>query len=285
MVDNTRTSQEGAVLVISLLMLAMISSIAFTVSSIVYRNVTVERAYDDAVTSYYAAETGVERALDIATKKRNASQTIASTESVIESFATSGSPASLGNSKTTYYVDSTTSGRGVSSLRQLVNQRAQVELYNPDSPFTYLSVESMRWLWNMPSTCPGTSRLEVSFYDFNSTSIGLSDDSVYKQVFSCGAETPSGGFDCQATSNYPSINTNYIVSVWSMDCSLIDLTTTAYSADNAASSIVSIPSIVQWSAVGIGATSQRQMTATTKWLPSASGLAQFVLFSVDAVAK
>lgn len=279
------SARRGAILVISLLMLAMISSIAFVVSSLVYRNVTVERAYDDALGSYYAAESGVERALDIATRHRVVGGTISATETVVETYATSGAPHTFATSETAYWIDATVTGRGVSSYRLPVESRTQIELYNPDSSFSYLNVESLRWLWNMPSTCPATSRIEASFFKYNSTSIGRADDLVYKQVFTCGAEAAPAGYQCQATSNYPTINTNYIVSIWNMDCDLIDLTTTAYAADNAAGAVVTLPAIVQWSAIGKGQQSQRQMTATTKWVPTASGLAEFVLFGESPITK
>lgn len=270
---------------ISLLMLAMISSIGFVVSSLVYRNVTVERSYNDAITAFYAAESGVERALDVANVHRKAAQTIASSESSIESFATSSSTKSLTNSDSQYWIDATVTGVGVTAYRAPANPFYQVELYNPDSTFSYLGVESLRFNWNRPSTCSATNRIEVSFFKFNSTSIGRADNLVYKQVFTCGSEAAGLGYDCQATSNYPTINTNYIVSVWSMDCSLLDINTVAYAGDNASSSVVTIPSIVQWSAVGTGDQTRRQITATTKWVPSASGLAEFVLFGETAITK
>lgn len=266
-------------------MLAMISSIAFVVSSLVYRNVTVERSYNDAITSFYAAESGVERGLDIAGIHRKAGQTMASVETSLESFATSGSPKSLTNSKSQYWIDTALTGAGVSAYRAPATPFYQVELYNPDSTFSYLGVESLRFNWNRQSTCSATGRIEVSFFKFNSTSIGRADDLVYKQVFTCGSEASGPGYDCQATSNYPTINTNYVVSVWSMDCSLIDLNTVAYSSDNASGSVVSIPSIFQISAIGTGDQTRREITATIKWVANASGLGQFVLFGETAITK
>jgi hypothetical protein len=58
-----------------------------------------------------------------------------------------------------------------------------------------------------------------------------------------------------------------------------------YDADNAAGTQQEIPSVINITSVGSGNISQRVLTAHTKWVPAASGLSSFVLFSIDEIVK
>lgn len=280
--------QEGSVLVYSLLVLVVMSGVAFVVSSLVSREVQLSRTFDDTLGAFYAAESGVERSLDVLGEHREASALLSSTITDIENFAPAATPVLLTGSESTYVVDAaeTTASPvelNIPLLRS--NGGAQIELYDPDNPVSsFLSVESMQLQWNEEAACTN-ARQEITFYEFDSNLFTLSDDAVFKQVYAC---SPSAEYDCRAVTNYPAPNKNYIVRITPIDCDSIDANVTFYNLDNGEAgggSLVPIPSRPEIAVVGSGLFSQRVMIARSKWVPSASGLVDFVLFAINPVVK
>jgi hypothetical protein len=277
-------NQRGAVMLFALMILAVMAAVGFVISSLVYREVNVSRSFDDSLQSYYAAETGIERALDIVTAHRVAHESLASTLTAIEAYPPSIPPFALSGSDASYAIDATQTASTITSLHIPLVDLYQIDLYDPDNSVTALSdAESVRLLWSVPSDCAGSSRMELTFQQFSSGAFGLADESVYKQVYTYGVETPSAGYDCQATSNWPAVNTNYVVQIRSLDCENADAQVTFYTLDDALGVEFPIPSYITIASVGTGDLSQREIIARTKWIPSASGLSSFVLFSQDGV--
>ena len=275
--------KQGAVMLFALLILTVMAAIGFVVSSLVYREVNVSRSFDDSLRSYYAAETGIEHGLDIVALYRQNHETLASTLLAIESYPLS--TFVLDGSDATYSMDSTQTSNTTEELTTPIRDFYQIDLYDPDNSIsTLMTAESMRIEWDIPASCSSGSRMELTFDEYSSGSFGLDDDSVYKQVYTCGVETSTGGYDCQATTNWPSTNTNYIVQVRSLDCSTVDAHIQFFDADNASGSAVSIPSVVNIASIGTGDLSQREIVAHTKWVPNASGLGSFVLFSLESIS-
>lgn len=269
----------------ALLILAVMAAIGFVISSLVYREVSVSRVFDDSLHSYYAAETGVERGLDIVALHRTNNETLAGTLTAIENYATSASPLSLAAGNGSYAIDTTLTSSTDTTLEVPIVDLYQIDLYDPDNSISSLmNAESLRMYWNLPASCSSSSRVELTYREFSSGAFGLDDDAVYKQVYTCGVETPPTGYDCQATSNWPAANTNYTIQIRSFDCGYIDATIGFYESDNASGAPVEIPSLVNIAAVGSGNLSQREIVARTKWVPSSSGLSAFVLFSLEAIA-
>jgi len=288
MFDNTHHNQEGSVLLYSLLLLVVMSGIAFVISSLVVRETQLARTFDDSLTSFYAAESGVERGLDIFGEHRDASGELDSTIAVIEAFAPPTTPIPLAANDAQYEIDPIeTTNQALELNIPLLDSDggAQIEMYDPDNPLTtFLNIESVQIAWDEPPSCTST-RQELTFYKFDSNQFTLTDDAVYKQVYTC---SPSTGYDCQIVSNYPSPNTNYVLRIKPLDCVSLNANITFYNFDNGApggGSLVPVPSRAAISAIGTGNQSQRRMTARTKWVPNASGLVDFVLFSVEAVTK
>jgi hypothetical protein len=270
----------------ALLIMTVMAAIGFVISSLVFREVTVARVFDDSLQAYYGAESGIERALDIVTEHRQEREGLTSTITAIEDYATSAAPVSLEEAGATYVIDETATNSTTTGLSVPIFDFYQIDLYNPDDPInTVMTAESLRLQWNMPSSCSAASRVELTYQQYNSASFGLEEDSVHKQVYTCGVETAVDGYDCQATSNWLAANTNYTIQIRSIDCDYLDAAIHVYDADDAAGAFVSIPSTVNIVSVGSGDISQREMTARTKWVPSASGLSEFVLFSVEEIVK
>jgi len=283
---NHQNNQQGVVLLFSLIILGVMSAIAFGISSLVYREVNVARSFDDSLQSYYAAESGIERALDIVAEHRKQHDTLANTLAAVVDYAPKASPVTLPESDSTYTIDSTKTTSTTTQLHIPLRDFFQVDLYNPDASVTsFMNAESARLLWNVADSCTAGSRMEMTFQEFTSSSFGLTDDSVYKQVYTCGIETAPVGTDCQATSNWPAKNTNYVIQIHSLDCPSVDATLSFYDADDAGGTVVEIPSVITIASIGSGNLSQREIIARTKWIPGASGLSAYVLFSLESVVK
>ncbi len=273
-------------MLLALLILAVMTALAFVFSSIVYRELSISRAYDDSLQSYYAAESGIERSLDIVTEHRQNRELLGTTLTAVENYATDAAPVTLSAADASYVIDSSATTNTTTALEVLIESLYQIDLYDPDDPInTLMSAESMRVLWNVPASCSSTTQLEFTFQEYNSSSFGLENDSVYKQLYTCGVESPPSGYDCQATSNWPAANTNYTIQIRASNCEYSDATISLYTNDDALGAEVNIPSVVNIAAVGSGNSSQRAMRAHTKWVPSASGLSEFVLFSTAQIVK
>ncbi|MFH1426227.1 MAG: hypothetical protein ABIG66_02225 [Candidatus Kerfeldbacteria bacterium] len=282
-------NREGSLLLFSVIMLGVMFMIGFVIAALVYREINLARIFDDSLVSFYAGESGWERSMDILGERRKDDDQLANALAAIEAFAPPASPKVLANSGGTYYIDPAGTTSVTSKINLVVFNKygTQVELFNPDNPFSFLQAESVQFRWLHP-LCGGSSRMEVTFYEFDSATFGIEDDSVYKQVFTCGVEAAPAGYDCQATSNWPAANTNYIMRVKALDCTLLGVNTVFYNADDGqggGGTIVDVPSRVAIVSVGEGNFSQRSISAKTKWIPSASGLVDYVLFSVEQVNK
>lgn len=288
-IGNASTQQQGSVMLLTIMLLSFFSLLGFTVAALSYKSIKTARTFDDSIQSFYAAESGLERALDIAQVNRQAEELLDDTISEIEAFAPDSSPLELSSGVGEYYIDSSDTMDTLDSVTVMapVHAAVQFDMYDPDDPLgvgALMRIESAQFLWNEP-TCSATTRIEVSWYEFNDVLFNYEDDAVFKQVYTCGVESAPSGWDCVATSNHPADHTNYIVRVKSLDCSLMGMQATFYSADNAGGSKVGIPSMVKVVSVGESAESQRRMSATSKWVPSVTGLVDFVLFSVDEIIK
>ncbi len=286
---SDKSSQRGSILVMAIVALAVMSTVAFVIASLLFRETKLARTVDDSLQTWYGAESGVERSLDLLGEGRKENASLSSTVAGIAATATSASPFVLTESGAEYYYDSSATTTSVDTLDTIILTfpATQIELYDPDSTFTLMSAESMQVLWNDPA-CGASSRIEVTYNEFIGTSFGLADDSVIKDVYTCGVETPVSGWDCQATSNTPAPNTNYVVRVRALDCSILGANITFYDADNGVGgggNPIAIPSIAAITTVGSGSQTQRSFSYLSKWLPSASSLGDFGLFSATQIVK
>ncbi|PIW36454.1 MAG: hypothetical protein COW24_05365 [Candidatus Kerfeldbacteria bacterium CG15_BIG_FIL_POST_REV_8_21_14_020_45_12] len=288
MFDNNR-EQRGSILLFSLVTLTILSTAAFVMASLILRETKLARTVDNALQTWYGAETGVERSLDVITEGRKTAATFSGTVTEVENMATSSAPYVMPNSGAEYYIDASKTTSTLNALTVALSEfpGVQIELYNPDSTFALMSAESMQVLWNDPQ-CGGSSRIEVTYQEFIGTSFGLADDTVRKDIYTCGVESPPVGWDCQATSNTPAPNTNYVVRVRGLDCTILGANIMFYDADNGAAgggAEVGIPSQAFVTVVGSGLQTERSFSYRSKWLPSASGLGDFALFSASQIVK
>ncbi len=278
-------SQDGAAMLVVLLLLAAFVLIGFTLASLTYRGLKIARMYEDSLQSFYASETGIERALDITQLGRVEGETLDDTIMEIENYAAPAGPVSLSSGVAEYYIDDVATSDTIDSLTVPVPtfRNTQIDLYDPDAPFTtYMNIESAQFYWNEPD-CPVDSNFEVSWYEFDDEYFDMMEDAVSKQVFTC--VSGAGDWDCEAISNVPVPNTNYIARLKALECAILGMNITFYDAADAGGSVEEIPSGVKVVSIGEAQQSQRRMISLSQWKPSASGLVDFVLFSIEDIVK
>lgn len=277
-------NQRGSSLLFAMLIMTVMIALGFALAALLLREIDVARSFDTGLQAYYAAESGMERSLDILQDGRINQDTLAVTVSNIEAYATSSSPFSLSSSNANYYIDASKTTVGVNDYETFIPLYfgSQVEMYNPDLPVTSTqTVESVEIQWNEGSCTNG--RVEMSFSEYSGTTF---DETVFKVVGDCS--TAGSGYDCMLRSDYPSSGKNYVLRLRTLDCTVAGVTVDFYDADGGsggAGALQTIPSIAQMSIVGERAQTQRVMTAQSKWIPSASGLTDFVFFSEGAFSK
>lgn len=287
---------------LSIVLLGAMALIGFVLSSISLREVKITRTFDDSLRSYYAAESGIEQSLDLLSEYRNSIDdltcptgggviTLSCVEGEIEALGNSSSPATLNITEVEYYFDpsATTTSSDELILPAPVYSGFQIEMFDPDDPLSLMNIESVLLQWDTPG-CAEYYGIEMTFDEFDSATTFFPssdvDEVITKEVWTClDASSIGDGYDCYAISNVPSQNHNYILRTRPLDCSIPAMNVKFWTGDSATGSQVSVPSRVEVVSIGDGDESQRRISAKTKWSPSASGLVDFVVFSVDQIVK
>lgn len=286
-------NQEGSSLLMSMLLMLLIAGLGFVLAAIMLREVSFSRTFDNALMSYYAAESGVERALDIVGESRD-SATVGSTLSSIENY-TSSAAVELSNGAE-YTVDTTltVSERDSVVSRVPVVNGSQINFYDPDNSVSAtMNAESVYFQWNQADTATCTHpdpRLKVNFIEYDATTAFGQDTVVDSYVYTCSGSTAD--YECSAVSNVPSAGSNYIVRLQALDCTIPLVETTFYELPDAlgytgvgTQAIIPIPSVVTLGVQGDGGATRRIITAQTKWNPGATGFVDFVLFSLQEITR
>lgn len=297
MFDKLKTlqsDQRGSSLLMSMLLMLVIAGLGFILASIMIREINLSRTFDNSLASYYAAESGIERSLDIVGENRINSETLSDTMTGIENY-TSSSAIELSNGAE-YEIETTLTTSTVESVVSSVPiaNGTQIDFYDPDNSISStMNAESVEFEWNEPdsATCSHPSpRLEVTFIEYDSTTAFGTDDVVDKYIYTCTGT--SAEYDCLVTSNVPSSGANYIVRLKALDCAIPLLETIFYQRPNGSSwsgpgnqSEVEVPSVITLAAQGDGGATKRIITAQTKWNPGGTGFIDFVLFSLEEISR
>lgn len=294
MFAKLRHNQEGSSLLLAMLLMIVIAGLGFVLAAIMLREISLSRTFDSSLESYYAAESGIERSLDIVGQNRNNEMQADTVTEIIDYTASSAYTLSTGS---TYEIDNTLTRATVDSVvsRLPVADGVQIEFYDPDDSIaTTMSAESVEFGWNSPdtTTCTHPSpRLEVTFIEYDSTTAFGTDDVVDKYVYTCTSGA-SIGYDCRSVSNVPTPGQNYIVRLKALDCAIPVIETTFYTlADGSGYSgvgtqtSIEVPSVITIASRGDASATERLITAQTKWTPSGTGFVDFVLFSLEAITR
>lgn len=260
MPDNRpqRTSQEGSLLLMSILILSGMITAASSFGVISLSNLRQSILVDNGIRAYYAAESGVEDGLY--ELRRN--------ETAVASLGSSGS---LSNGSTW----TRTTAATIQSLARGINENDtwEINLYDPDASLAPLAatVKSLRLGW----TGSGSEWIEVQITPWT-TSGTLGTPTT--QAFSA-ASNP-------ATVNLQDATTAlYRVRIKALYAGVTSMTATAYSGLNLGGSQVNIPGYITMYSTGAYSRANQVVRAQMPHRPPMSGQFGYVLFSEEDLIK
>lgn len=257
-IKQIKLSEQGSLLLMSMLILSGIVTAAGTVGILTLQNLRQAVNVDQAGIAYYAAESGVEDGLYELRKK----------ETAVASLSASGA---LSNSATWARSVINTSPTLTKTVAQ--NDFWEVNLYDPDASLSPLSapIKSVRLAW----TGAGPEWLEAGVTAWNTSGDILPPET---QLFS-------------SASNPALINLQDLTSVLyrlrlkALYGDLTDLTITAFAALNGAGGGVNIPAQLEVTATGSFNDVKQALRATMPHRAPLSGVFEYVIFTEDSLIK
>lgn len=284
---RNKFNQQGSTLLFALLLLFAMTAIAFAIAAISWREINLARHIDDATQAFYAAESGLERGLDVIRAERRTGTLFETAVDKVRNI----NNISLSTLPQTKYslVDSKI---GITeTIFPYMNigdnyAGAQIEMYNPDDPFaaagTVAKSVTIFWSENGGNDCAKDgSQIELSYFGI---AAAANDREIDKTLLNCSTSSTEV-YNCTATSNAPASFTNFILRLKPINCNFTNVKVVFYNASDGSGNVVDIPSRYELVAAGTGRFSQRRMKATAKWTESAQQLVDFVLFSVEKIEK
>ena len=255
-------TQEGSLLLMSMLVLSGIASAAGTVSILTLQNLRQAVNVDQAGLAYYAAESGVEDSLYELRKKET---------SVAALLAPGFATGSLSNSAT--WTRSIVSASPTLTKTVARNDFWEVNLYNPDASLSALAapIKSVRLAW----TGAGPEWLEVEIAAWDTDGNILPSTT---QLFS-SASNP-------ALVNLQNLTTVlYRLRLKALYGDLTDLTVTAFADLNGVGAPVDIPAQINITATGSFNDVKQALRATMPHRSPLSGVFEYVIFTEDDLIK
>lgn len=305
-----KKNPRGVTLLMALLVLATVTGIGLAVSSLVVREVLQSKNIDSAITAYYGAEAGMERALFVVKNNRQASTTIVAADAAIDDVDTSNNPMIPAGAVMT--VDGTV-GQGTLLTNLKENETVQIDLFDPDAVVSNCNapqsgVESVRFDWKDRSR--GKTWIEMTVDKFDICNAGLIKiiragdpqivDTEPTSLFARCNETVTFNFSCDSPAEdalctcdtYTDITYSkdffYRISAKALYGDITDLRITAYTHDDPdapGAQPVDLTNRLQIDAKGTFQNASAKITTFVPWRPAAGGVFQFVLFSEESLIK
>lgn len=280
---NDRKNTTGSVLGYVLLIMLVVLIVATTVTAIMIRNLQVTTSYSHSARSYYAAESGLERALHYLQWARDEKTVGAqATATTIEGFTDT---FSFGAN----YDVSASVADDAFSVDLATQESQQWDIFSEDNTVGYRliplpNLDNIGVSWNESSSCTaGTSQIDVSFSSwtqFRWEDISNPSTLVTSYVVSCPGF--GNGFDCNGYILGVDASHLYKVRVKALNCAIEDVTVRALDTSGAT---ISTANLVQLSSQGNFGTTQRTVEAQTIWRAPIQRYFDFVLFSEDPIIK
>lgn len=318
-------NQEGAVLLLALLVMFAISLAGMVISLVVLSQLKISRNIVDYTQAYYAADAGLEKSLyKIKMARIDQVDDLADVKSMINSFQADDflNKAEFTEMEAaTYALGVGEEDEGLSFARILPDESVQYNYYDPDHPTDPMGVEYFWPFWT--DDCDGLSKIEISLYRVGDLLEG-EENYAEKVIYDCGgiAEDESGL--CNATipsvsiegvitpppalTAIPNSQNSYIVRVKSIqnpaaslaECSIyfrllalddFDITELLESIEEGGWTayinlhLIHDPNLLRLVATGESGNSEVTREAILSWVVPVSGLADFVLFSETTIEK
>lgn len=254
-----KKSQDGSLLLMSLLILASILASASSVGVLTMQNLRVAIAVDHGILAGYAAESGLEDGLFEIRKNETAAASL---------------PASGTLSNNSRWSRAVTAAAAVMSRPTLAaNDVWQIDLYDPDSSLSALGspIKSVTVSWSGS----GAEWVEAEVAPWQ-TNGALGTPST--QLFSA-ASNPA------IVNLQDSTAVMYRLRIKALYADLTNLTITAYSELNGSGAVVNLPAQITMISTGSFVRAQQAARATMPQRSPLSGVFGYVLFSEEDLIK
>ncbi|MDP3964759.1 MAG: pilus assembly PilX N-terminal domain-containing protein [bacterium] len=263
-------SQSGVTLVLSLLILAVISAVAVSLSVLLFREIAATRAISFSIKSFYAAETGIEQGLWIVRDVRRSGGDISEAVAAL----TSPDNGTLEDTRAVWTRTATDISEIITiNLKQ--DESAFFDLYNSDSP-----ILPPRFITLGYNECAGPTLIEATWtgWDPGSGFLGYSRKNF---------PVPCDGSIIPLEVDPGDTPTRFRLQLRAFDGAATNLTLEVL--DETQTPIL-IPSEVQVKSVGVfpdgsGLAANQAIQANVPWLLPISGIFSYVLFSEENIEK
>lgn len=285
----SRRRRQGFVLLLALLILFVVVAIAAGLTQAVLSGMGIARASNDAIPAYFAAETGVERALWIANTFRRAGVPFSATKTFLEGLSPLDASVCCGTTTLQHPVVSSTTFT-VATLRQ--NEAVTLDLFDPDDFTVGSGVGALRVSATQRTAGP-TPWLELTRTELD---FGAEQLSPVTTLFRGSGTAPADALTTEnctpsspCTVTIPSATLRYRVRITALYGDVDGLTIEA--RDDAPTPVpVSIPGRLEIKGIGsvpsaTNPRAQQALTATINWLTPASPLFDYTLFSQELLDK
>ncbi|MFH0873478.1 MAG: hypothetical protein V1846_01410 [Candidatus Komeilibacteria bacterium] len=288
--------QQGAVLVLALLILSFVMFTALSLTSVLLVELRSAKYLDSAIIAHYAAESGAEKALFKLKEAHSLDELTVGLPSASDPYAdffnleeTSDYVLSGVDQDRSFTFNSISeSSENFSAYNIPVNQSIQLDIFNPkeetlttiNTGATQLNID-----WSGIS-CITSDRLEVSLLEFKNSGSVLeivnSANNPRREYWPCG--TCSDGSAPCADTTHPTVNSGsyYRISIRPIDHDVRSLTVTLSAADG---SLVSIPSQVYIQTTGRFRDATQVVTVQTPWNSGVADIFNYVIFSESSLIK
>ncbi|OGY79663.1 MAG: hypothetical protein A3B74_02730 [Candidatus Kerfeldbacteria bacterium RIFCSPHIGHO2_02_FULL_42_14] len=276
--------ERGSIALLSLLIMAAMAAIAVSIAFLTLGEIRSSRDSQSSLAAFYAAESGLERSLDLTTEGRIQKQTVVATLTSITNPLGGSISETLTQNDARYRISSANNTTATEVQFHLGQQKSQqIDLYNPDAPTTPANLRSLKLTWE--DDCAGNSWVEVTATEWADiwSDITESTAPTQKYFYACA------GGNCAATSNILNTTKSYQVRVKNssvdLTCNISNMTVRAYAASDAGGDPVVLPGSITLKSEGTHRRTRQILSATLPWQAPVSGLLDFVLFSEQGIVK
>lgn len=300
--------QRGAVLLLSVLILASLTAVAGGVAALLYTDLRSNRNVDEGIQAYYQAESGLESGLNTVRQNRNSGFCSNATTASTTICQQDTDCTTLGSDYTCKYrtfaqtltdimvplpritsrvVATGVSRQGISELRK--DQSVQLNVYDSSHELLsdFMKIRSISFTGS--STPTDNAWLEVTWSGwlsdgtyFDHTTKRLLSSCFFNREVVCYGETKINLRDTVPDS--PEM-VAFQVTVKAIFGDVSNIQVKMYQSDDIGGQEVSPPSSISLKSIGTVGSAQTALSAVVPWRLPASGLFDFVLFSEETIKK
>lgn len=289
MIKKIQQSQQGSIALLALLITLAIAAVALSVSMVILSSLSATQDFASSTAAYYAAESGLERGLDMVADSRVKKSMLAQTFLDIKEPLQSDNMSQTFSQNNATYEVAQISNEEVDEVRfQLQPLKSQqIGLYNPDVPLSSADFESLNISWE--DDCNGLSWIELTATEWSDVwvDVGASASPSSKYFYSChhsNESPPAAENECLVQTDILDFDKSYQVKLKnnSGDCTMKNALLTVEDDEGKQKSI---PSYISLDVTGTKGKTKQILSASLPWQAPVSGLFDFVLFSEKSITK